>query len=1380
MKEVFESEEFLNFEKFCNARKISFVVSVTKFSSVNKPKKGPVYVMSDFFVYDIPEDWERMAIRVTPHSTWLNPKALPALSHPLSKLLTMPSEIKENFIEMWNHIHGVMAESYFCPKLYLTRIPRVEVEKFMDPSQLPPGSHLSCCDLVYFPVFVKWLKSPITEDKINGHTRIRFVALLIHLAYQLYQLNPETHVEAKGEAARLEVSSNVEVPEKAVEKEEEIEILSPGKPQPKTPDKVGVEEDIEILTPENPQPEMTSSSVQTPVINKPRNNPDKRPPMVSIASDIVQALDEIEILTPKKHSGAQSPNVKKSAVSQSHDSNSLDEVTEIEILTPSKMKPDKELKPIDYIDLDIVDDEASSASAVQINPSLPSGLNSMVFTKSSASGQTSTVQQYPKVEEVVKTKQKSSLQLRKDLWGEPAEVVDITDDISCDEDVNASIESCSRTSPVKVKSREELKSMLWGKEEDAGQKGNKDRVNGKKDDNPPKDNKVKESGIIDSKLTESNSVIIINESSDRSKEIPLDESSKKNSKNGDVIREPNAGSKDVVDKTEDVGNKVDKCTSQSNTSDVIKMNLVSNSLGKLIQVCIKLLPKNEFTMFSRKVSKYLNNIPEEHMTSIELVNFIDNKCSVIKSDVKNKYVHMKEVFDEMKKFRQSGSVSETSEPSNNDRQKNPVIDTAMDDKENIPRKQNDLISLETSKNDTILMEVDPPMVNPDQKKISPAGKTSGNINHIVDTACPDKHGEEVSSGKASEKKCVAQDLASAELTKNLSLKEVLQSFLEKCRKSLAAKTFQPYFKQILKYMNNLDPAHLNSLPLKVFVHEHSQQENESQDIISHIDAVISEIQKYQKSTKRALPSDEGPTQAPPKKKVCLTTISNKVPLKKGSEPVIKVINDLTKSQSREANDSLITDTFSNGPIDIEKKSKSDTAVKFDALDKDSKLRSLTAAPEDMDTTSSSGDPDRQEKDKTDSDSAVNPSPADIFLSLGLRPKNCPGESKSNIVKEKEAKTTILEEEKLKTAEIEKPSSSKQCFNENLVHEKDKKTKKKVSAQHLDKLEKALKKCAKEIKRLEEAEVDWDDDGDSNYILCAKYKRRYMDLFNKIANYKELSSNLDRKVEKKFFCTESRYPEINKKIQKFVNRTKEFPDFQDVKKLVKEANSTLHLNSLQMHDEAENIFQSVGKKLKKRREHDDTDVMVSYLKEDQMVDPASKNEELDKILIVQAAEGKKNINKYFDDFYSTHVINAKAADTDTVESGKDQKDEVSDEAESSGKNPVSSEGEDKTEAGTAKCNGKDGSACEGASTDVHETPSAAAGKVDVQINVENKVESEAEKSASVDKETESVHQNGSTEMESSPCGTTGKEKELGHAVTGESESKASEDDSIKKA
>ena len=84
--------------------------------------------------------------------------------------------------------------------------------------------------------------------------------------------------------------------------------------------------------------------------------------------------------------------------------------------------------------------------------------------------------------------------------------------------------------------------------------------------------------------------------------------------------------------------------------------------------------------------------------------------------------------------------------------------------------------------------------------------------------------------------------------------------------------------------------------------------------------------------------------------------------------------------------------------------------------------------------------------------------------------------------------------------------------EPLSQDKTKDTKKKrASGKHIKKLEAALKKCSKEIRRLEEAEVDWDneEEEEGNYVLCAKYKRRYMQLHRKIAEYKQMSSSLGR-------------------------------------------------------------------------------------------------------------------------------------------------------------------------------------------------------------------------------------------------------------------------------
>ena len=73
----------------------------------------------------------------------------------------------------------------------------------------------------------------------------------------------------------------------------------------------------------------------------------------------------------------------------------------------------------------------------------------------------------------------------------------------------------------------------------------------------------------------------------------------------------------------------------------------------------------------------------------------------------------------------------------------------------------------------------------------------------------------------------------------------------------------------------------------------------------------------------------------------------------------------------------------------------------------------------------------------------------------------------------------------------------------------------------------------------------------------------MDIYKKLAAYRKLSANLERRSDKAFKFDDSRFPEINVKISKFVNRTKQFPDFVDVKKLVEEVNSKQNLGLLEV-------------------------------------------------------------------------------------------------------------------------------------------------------------------------------------------------------------------------
>ena len=104
--------------------------------------------------------------------------------------------------------------------------------------------------------------------------------------------------------------------------------------------------------------------------------------------------------------------------------------------------------------------------------------------------------------------------------------------------------------------------------------------------------------------------------------------------------------------------------------------------------------------------------------------------------------------------------------------------------------------------------------------------------------------------------------------------------------------------------------------------------------------------------------------------------------------------------------------------------------------------------------------------------------------------------------------------------------------------------------HIRKLENALKACGREIARCEEEDLGLDDLDNENsaYMKVSRYRARYMKIYRKIAQLRELNASLERKQDKKFKTEASRIPEINEQIEKMVNREKSFPDFSDILKL----------------------------------------------------------------------------------------------------------------------------------------------------------------------------------------------------------------------------------------
>ena len=319
------------------------------------------------------------------------------------------------------------------------------------------------------------------------------------------------------------------------------------------------------------------------------------------------------------------------------------------------------------------------------------------------------------------------------------------------------------------------------------------------------------------------------------------------------------------------------------------------------------------------------------------------------------------------------------------------------------------------------------------------------------------------------------------------MQEILSEFLDKCKKNMSAKEFKPRFKIILSLMNSLDPAHLNSQDLKQHLFNLEMKIGDAKSTIQLVEDATKEIEKYQRGKKRPLEkeNDENESSLAPdtnNKKICPdpdSTINDK--LSDNLKPLDSDLQ-LKKVTSSDTNnsscDSSLLETKGIGSSEREPQVKK-KRIELVTLKTIPTIASQKVSPEEHGVRNDEGESVKYI-------SQVEPE----------KEKNPVTESQVVVEPEKE-KETVPEMEGSAIAPNVKKDQSDGIF-----------IKKASSAKHIKKLEKALERCGKEIKKLEEAEVDWDDE-ESNYVQCAKYKRRYMQLHKKIAQCRQMSSSLDR-------------------------------------------------------------------------------------------------------------------------------------------------------------------------------------------------------------------------------------------------------------------------------
>uniref|UniRef100_H0Y2H4 Death domain-associated protein 6 n=1 Tax=Otolemur garnettii TaxID=30611 RepID=H0Y2H4_OTOGA len=146
-----------------------------------------------------------------------------------------------------------------------------------------------------------------------------------------------------------------------------------------------------------------------------------------------------------------------------------------------------------------------------------------------------------------------------------------------------------------------------------------------------------------------------------------------------------------------------------------------------------------------------------------------------------------------------------------------------------------------------------------------------------------------------------------------------------------------------------------------------------------------------------------------------------------------------------------------------------------------------------------------------------------------------------------------------------------------------------SQRQIQHLEQLLALYVAEIRQLQEKELDLSelDDPDSTYLQEARLKRKLIRLFGRLCELKDCSSLTGRVIEQHISYCGTRYPEVNRRIERLINKPDAFPDYGDVLQAVEKAAArhSLGLPQQQLQVMAQDAFRDVAIRLQERRHLD---------------------------------------------------------------------------------------------------------------------------------------------------------------------------------------------------
>ncbi|XP_013388789.1 uncharacterized protein LOC106157618 isoform X1 [Lingula anatina] len=231
-------------------------------------------------------------------------------------------------------------------------------------------------------------------------------------------------------------------------------------------------------------------------------------------------------------------------------------------------------------------------------------------------------------------------------------------------------------------------------------------------------------------------------------------------------------------------------------------------------------------------------------------------------------------------------------------------------------------------------------------------------------------------------------------------------------------------------------------------------------------------------------------------------------------------------------------------------------------------------------------------------------------------------------------------------------------------------KKTGSGRQIHKLEKLLEDISKAIKKLQEKELDLDalDDEDSAYLQEERLQKRFVKVWNKICDLKGRAPATGRPTELKFRYEGSRYAELNKAIERFINKKHIFPDYYDVKKIIQKTNVKHHLRLGQkaLLDLAKEIFTDVGNLLQERRIKDFTSNFGCHLTENykEHEDPALYDRDLRRRLEENRKVSKSKLEEVINKF-ARKQYDLQEDPEEVPSEGDDEKDSNAEEEEEKG-------------------------------------------------------------------------------------------------------------------